>query len=98
MESPKLTMPEVSDSERNPLVDAWLEVMAWQQEQIEEREQQILKLKGETTQPKIKPSRLDKETDTDENKEPTDKKGEKGKRRAPNARKQNNCPFMRPKS
>ena len=53
MESLKPAMPDVPDSERSPLVDALLEIIAWQQKRIEELEQQILKLKGETTKPKI---------------------------------------------
>ena len=65
MESPKPPMPEISESERSPLVDALLEMIAWQQKKREELEQQILKLKGETTKPKIKLSTLDKETDPD---------------------------------
>ena len=63
MESLKPAMPDVPDSERSPLVDALLEIIAWQQKRIEELEQQNLKLKGETTKPKIKPSTMDKETD-----------------------------------
>ena len=62
-------MPEISESERSPLVDALLEVIAWQQKKREELEQQILKLKGETTKPKIKRSTLDKETDPDNHKD-----------------------------
>ena len=72
MKSPKPPMPDVPDSERSPLVDALLEIIAWQQKKIDELEQQILKLKGETTKPKIKPSTMDKETDDNkDNKEPT---------------------------
>ncbi len=37
-------MPDVGDSERSPLVDMLLEMIAWQQKQIEELEQQVLKL------------------------------------------------------
>ena len=50
-------MPDVSDSERSPLVDALLEIIAWQQKQIEELEQQVLKLKGFTVakQPRFAP-------------------------------------------
>jgi hypothetical protein len=62
MKSPKPPLPDVPDSERSPLVAALLEIIAWQQKRIEELEQQILKLKGETTKPKIKPSTMDKET------------------------------------
>ena len=70
MESPKPPLPDVADSERSPLVDALLERLAWQQKKIEALERQILTLKGETTQPTIKPSTMDKETDTDDNQAP----------------------------
>ena len=95
MESPKPPMPDVSDSERSPLVDALLEMIAWQQKRIEELEQQILKLKGETTKPKIKPSTMDKETDNKGNKDENDDKGPK---KGPKRKKQHNSPFIRRKS
>ena len=38
-----------------------LELLAWQQKQIDRLEQEILKLKGETTKPKIKPSKMDED-------------------------------------
>ena len=76
-------MPEVSESERSPLVDALLELIAWQQKQIEELEHQILKLKGETTKPKIKPSTLDKKTDSDDDKDTEDENENKGKKKGP---------------
>ena len=83
MESPKPSMPEVSESERSPLVDALLELIAWQQKQIEELEHQILKLKGETTKPKIMPSTLDKKTDSDDDPDNKDEQDDKGKKKGP---------------
>ncbi|ORU95061.1 MAG: hypothetical protein A6F70_10615 [Cycloclasticus sp. symbiont of Bathymodiolus heckerae] len=56
MNSPKPKLPEINEEDRTPLVDVLLEVLAWQQKQIDKLEQEILKLKGETTKPKIKPS------------------------------------------
>ena len=91
MESPKPPLPDVSDSERSPLVDALLEMIAWQQKQIEELEQQILRLKGETTKPKIKPSTMDK--DTDENKGNQDEKGDKGTKKGPKRKKTEHLPI-----
>ena len=85
MESPKPPMPDVADSECSPLVDALLEMIAWQQKRIEELEQQILKLKGETTKPKIKPSTMDKETDTDDNQDNQDENDDNGKKKAMSA-------------
>ena len=85
MESPKPAMPDVPDSERSPLVDALLEIIAWQQKRIGELEQQILKLKGETTKPKIKPSTMDKETD--DNTDNKDENGDKGRKKGPKRKK-----------
>jgi hypothetical protein len=46
-----------------------LELLAWQEQQIAALKQEILKLKGETTKPNIKPSKMDEEaadgSDTD---------------------------------
>ncbi|OQK17467.1 hypothetical protein AU255_06195 [Methyloprofundus sedimenti] len=61
MNSPKPELPEINKEDRTPLVDVLLEMLAWQQKQIDELAQEILKLKGETTKPKIKPSTMDKE-------------------------------------
>src|SRR5664280_2244783 len=59
MDSLKPQLPKISNEERTPLVDVLLELLAWQQIQIDKLEQEILKLKGETTKPKIKPSKMD---------------------------------------
>ncbi len=56
MDSLKPQLPKINDEDRTPLVDVLLELLAWQQKQIDKLEQEILKLKGETTKPKIKPS------------------------------------------
>jgi hypothetical protein len=61
MESPKPELPEISETERTPLVGVLLELLAWQQQRIDALEQALLKLKGETTKPKIKPSKLEAE-------------------------------------
>ena len=59
MDSLKPQLPKISNEDRTPLVDVLLELLAWQQIQIDKLEQEILKLKGETTKPKIKPSKMD---------------------------------------
>ena len=59
MNSPKPQLPKISNEDRTPLVDVLLEVLAWQQKQIDKLEQDILKLKCETTKPTIKPSKMD---------------------------------------
>ena len=79
MDSPKPELPKISSKDRTPLVDVLLELLAWQEKRIDEFEQKILKLKGETTQPKIKPSKMDKDTieDGDEHDPSKLKKGPK---------------------
>ncbi len=59
MDSLKPLLPKISDKDRTQLTDVLLEFIAWQQVQIDKLEQKILKLKGETTKPKIKPSKID---------------------------------------
>ena len=75
MESLKPQLPKISNEDRTPLVDVLLELLAWQQVQIDKLEQQILKLKGETTKPKIKPSKMDDDSakEEDENGDDSDK-------------------------
>jgi hypothetical protein len=58
MESLKPQLPKISNEERPPLVDVWLELLAWQEKQIDALKQEILKQKGETTKPTVKPSIL----------------------------------------
>jgi Transposase IS66 family len=59
MNSLKPQPPKISAEDRTPLIDVLLELLAWQEKQIDKLEQEILKLKGETTKPKIKPSKMD---------------------------------------
>jgi hypothetical protein len=49
----KPQLPKISNENHTPLVDALLELLAWQEKRIDELEQKILKLKGETTKPNI---------------------------------------------
>jgi len=62
MDTLKPQLPKISNEDRTPLVDVLLELLAWQQIQIDRLEQEILKLKGETTKPKIKPSKMDEDS------------------------------------
>jgi len=66
MDSLKLELSKISNEDRTPLVDVLLELLAWQQKRIDELEQALLKLKGETIKPTIKPSQID-EGDTKDN-------------------------------
>lgn len=83
MDSLKPQLPKISDEDRTPLVDVLLELVAWQEAQIDKLEQKILKLKGETTKPIIKPSKMDDDPADDEeeigedNDEPKKNKGPK---------------------
>ena len=85
MDSLKPQLPKISNKDRTPLVDVLLELLAWQQVQIDKLEQEILKLKGETTKPKIKPSKMDEDfaEDDEENGDDSDKsKKDKGPKRS----------------
>jgi hypothetical protein len=85
LDSLKPQLPNISNEERTPLVDVLLALLAWQQVQIDKLEQEILKLKGETTKPKIKPSKMDEDAaeDGDENGDDGDKsKKNKGPKRS----------------
>ena len=66
MNTPRPDFPTLTQEERTPAVDALLELLAWQSKRIEELEQEILKLKGETTKPNIKPSKMDNPEDNGE--------------------------------
>ena len=57
--------PTIAENERTPLVDVLLEISVWKDQRIDELEQEILKLKGETLKPKISPTKMDKEDEVD---------------------------------
>jgi len=76
MDSPKPQLPQISNEDRTPLIDVLLELVVWQQKQIDKLEQEIHKLKGETTKPKIKPSKMDKDSAEDG----ADNNGDKSKK------------------
>ena len=80
MDSLKPQLPKISNEDRTPLIDVLLELLAWQQKQIDRLEQEILKLKGETTKPKIKPSKMDKASAKDDDNSDALKKNKGPKR------------------
>lgn len=84
MDSLKPQLPTISPEDRTPLVDVLLELLAWQQKQIDALEQEILKRKGETTKPKPKPSKMDEDPAEDGDKDGSDssKKKQKGPKRS----------------
>jgi hypothetical protein len=60
-----------------------LELLAWQEKQIDALKQEILKLKGETTKPKIKPSKMDEDaSDGSDNGGSDSSKPKKGPKRS----------------
>jgi hypothetical protein len=81
MESLKPQLPKISNEDRTPLIDVLLELLAWQEKQIDALKQEVLKLKGETTKPKIKSSKMDEDaaddSDNDGNESSKPKKGPK---------------------
>jgi len=52
-------LPEIAAEERTPLVVALLEIIAQQQELIQQLRDEIAILKGQKPRPKIEPSRLE---------------------------------------
>jgi hypothetical protein len=58
-----LKLPEIPDTEQTALVQSLLQIVLQQQTQIEQLEEAIEKLKGETVKPVIKPSKMDNETE-----------------------------------
>ncbi len=72
----------IPESEKTPLVIALIEIINEQAKKIEALEQEILKLKKETTKPKIKKSKLnDDSNDADENKSKRESTKGKSKRK-----------------
>jgi hypothetical protein len=61
MTSLKPKLPEIPEAELTPLVQELLGIILRQQEQIEEQQEEIRRLKGHKGKPPIKPSRMDQE-------------------------------------
>ena len=94
VEIQKISIPKILEEEKTPLVNQLLEIIQQQSEQIQQQAQQIQqqaqkiqilkdeisKLKKLNSKPKIKPSNLDKNTDTDEEKINKKKKKNSSKR------------------
>jgi len=57
-------IPEVGDEQRTPLVVTLLEIVQIQQELIQDLRDEIARLKGQSPRPRIKPSGLDKDTES----------------------------------
>ena len=72
-----LKLPEIPDTEQTPLVQSLLQIILQQQTQIEQLEEAIQKLKGETVKPVIKPSKMDTQAEPQEQVKEGDKKGSK---------------------
>lgn len=70
MSIPKI--PEIPEVQRTPPVVALLEIIQLQQDQIQALKDEIAQLKGEKPRPKIKPSKLEPGTGTDDKKRDKD--------------------------
>ncbi|MDQ6961582.1 MAG: hypothetical protein Q9M28_03500, partial [Mariprofundaceae bacterium] len=76
----KPELPEIKVEEHSPLIKVMLELIAYQQFEIEILQQEILKLKGETTKPDVKPSKMDDDS-TNNGNGSSDKKPKKPRRK-----------------
>ncbi len=61
MKNDHIKIPEVPEVEQTPLVQNLLGIIGQLTEKIEKLEKEILKLKGETVKPEIKPSKMDEQ-------------------------------------
>lgn len=59
-DSSRPILPEIPEEARTPLVDALLELLAWQSRRLSELEDEIHRLKNETRKPPPPPSDMDK--------------------------------------
>src|SRR5664280_366888 len=83
MESLKPQLPKVSNEDRTPLVDVLLELLAWQEKQIDALKQEVVKLKGEANKTKNKPSKMDEDAaDDNDNDGSESSKPKKGPKRS----------------
>lgn len=62
-DSSRPTLPEIPAEAHTPLVDALLELLAWQARRLSELEDEIHRLKNETRKPPPPPSHMDKQCD-----------------------------------
>jgi hypothetical protein len=58
----RLKIPKIPEEERTPLAVALLEIIRFQQEEIQELRDEIARLKGHKPKPKIRPSALEKDS------------------------------------
>ena len=80
----RLKIPNIPEEERTPLVVALLEIIRFQQEEIQELRDEIARLKGQKPRPKIKPSALEKERgDKADQARSTKRPGSAKRRKAP---------------
>jgi hypothetical protein len=80
----RLKIPKIPEEERTPLVVALLEIIRFQQEQIQELRDEIARLKGQKPKPKIKPSTLEEDSgDKDKQASSTKRPGSAKRQKAP---------------
>ena len=63
MLSIKPIFPNIPENERTPLIDLLLEMIQWQQQQIDHLENEIQDLKKETKKPTFESSKMDEKTE-----------------------------------
>jgi hypothetical protein len=79
----KLKIPNIPEEEHTPLVVALVEIIRFQQDQIQELRNEIARLKGQKPKPKIKPSSLEKDSgDKDKHASSTKRPGSAKRRKA----------------
>ena len=66
MLSTKPIFPSIPENERTPLIDLLLEIIQWQQQQIDHLEDEIQDLKKETKKPTFESSKMDEKTEDSE--------------------------------
>ena len=81
MKDDHIKIPEVAEVEQTPLVQNLLAIIGQLQEKIEKLEKEILKLKGETVKPQIKPSKMDEQTGAEDEEGENKRHGKPGPKR-----------------
>jgi hypothetical protein len=77
MSSNKPNFPSIPENERTPLIDMLLEFIQWQGQRISDLEDEIQDFKKETKKPKFESSKMDKNTEDEED------TGDKKKKKKP---------------
>ena len=89
MRVPQIQIPKIPEEEKTPIISQLLEIteqqaviIQLQAEEVQQLKDEIARLKAQKPKPKIRPSKLEKDTKDQEKKDPS------GKRPGSNKRKQ----------